>query len=439
MIKVSVIVPVYNGEKYLSRCIDSILRQTLRDIEIILIDDGSKDNSGQIMADYQKRYPGIIKTIYNHINRTTGTSRNIGVSQAEGEYIGFVDADDWIDADFCEKMYGQAKEKNADIVTCGVLRVNENGESKLFFLPPEDWDMELTTENKKKMIVNCFGGMWNNIFRRSIWVEKGFRVLDGLTYNEDMVSVLFLLISKRMATVHEPIYKYWMNPSGNGVFKETVFEEVVSAAKGILMEAKRLEVYDEYKEELFFYILYTVLIDYIPFMEDKKIYERFPYERFFFLLDNVKQMNPDYMKSKYIEERLELRTQLLLQKSGQGAEPLRKYIEHEKEIVAERVESIFLKYRESNVAIWGAGEASRTFLNEYDRNVSKICYVIDKNRELHGRKMPTGHLIVGYEQYLNEIDVILVMKHRHYDEIKTVIGKQAEMIDYERYIYILAD
>lgn len=186
-------------------------------------------------------------------------------------------------------------------------------------------------------------------------------------------------------------------------------------------------------------MLYTVLIDYIPFMEDKKIYERFPYERFFFLLDNVKQMNPDYMKSKYIEERLELRTQLLLQKSGQGAEPLRKYIEHEKEIVAERVESIFLKYRESNVAIWGAGEASRTFLNEYDRNVSKICYVIDKNRELHGRKMPTGHLIVGYEQYLNEIDVILVMKHRHYDEIKTVIGKQAEMIDYERYIYILAD
>ena len=374
--KVSVIVPVYNGEKYLSRCIDSILGQTLRDIEIILIDDGSKDNSGQIMADYQKRYPGMVKTIYNHINRTTGTSRNIGVSQAEGEYIGFVDADDWIDADFYEKMYGQAKEKNADIVTCGVLRVNENGESKLFFLPPEDWDMELTTENKKKMIVNCFGGMWNNIFRRSIWVEKGFRVIEESTYNEDMTSVLFLLLSKKMAIVDEPIYKYWENQCGNGAFNETIYERVVSDAKKIILEAERLNVYEMYKEEMVFYTLYNTLLYYIPIMEDKKIYDSFPYDRYYFLLKHVKQIYPDYMKNKYIEEKLDVRTQLLMKKSEQGEKQFKEYREHEKEIVAEKVRKLFLEFKEKNIAIWGAGERGKTFLIEYDKDAIKIRYAI---------------------------------------------------------------
>lgn len=113
---VSVIVPIYNVEKYLPKCIESIVNQTLTNIEIILVDDGSTDNSGKIAAEYSKKDQRI-KVIYKE-NGGQGSARNIGLDISSGEYIGFVDSDDWIDKDMYEKLYLNAKEKKADITVC---------------------------------------------------------------------------------------------------------------------------------------------------------------------------------------------------------------------------------------------------------------------------------------------------------------------------------
>lgn len=123
MIKVSVIVPIYNAEKYLRQCLDSIVNQTLKDIEIILIDDGSTDGSANIC----KEYLSDSRVIYYYKeNEGLAAARADGIERAQGEYIGFVDSDDWMELDAYEKMYVAAQENNSDIVFCNCIQ-NEDG------------------------------------------------------------------------------------------------------------------------------------------------------------------------------------------------------------------------------------------------------------------------------------------------------------------------
>ena len=127
MPKVSVIIPVYNVDKYLSRCLDSVINQTLEDIEIICINDNSTDNSLDILRDYAQR-DSRIKIIDLPQNLGVGEARNAGIDKASGEYIGFVDSDDYIDLNFYENLYKKAKETNADIVHGRIKMYNYQGE-----------------------------------------------------------------------------------------------------------------------------------------------------------------------------------------------------------------------------------------------------------------------------------------------------------------------
>lgn len=123
MIKVSVVVPIYNAEKYLKQCLDSIVNQTLKEIEIILIDDGSTDGSGEIC----KEYLLDTRVIYYHKeNEGLAAARFDGMERASGEYIGFVDADDWLELDMYEQMYLAAKSNNSDVAFCNCIQ-NEDG------------------------------------------------------------------------------------------------------------------------------------------------------------------------------------------------------------------------------------------------------------------------------------------------------------------------
>ena len=121
--KVSIIVPVYKVEKYLRKCIDSIINQTLKDIEIILVDDGSPDNCGKICDEYAAKDTRI-KVIHKE-NGGLSSARNAGMEVAEGEYIGFVDSDDWIESDMYMTLWQKAKDINADLVNSDYFRNND--------------------------------------------------------------------------------------------------------------------------------------------------------------------------------------------------------------------------------------------------------------------------------------------------------------------------
>ena len=122
-VKVSIIVPVYNVEKYIKKCLDSLVHQTLSDIEIIVVNDGSPDNSELIINQYLKKYSNI--KYFKKENGGQGSARNFGLSKAIGKYIMFVDSDDYVDITMAEKMYNSAIANNSDMVICNINDLNE--------------------------------------------------------------------------------------------------------------------------------------------------------------------------------------------------------------------------------------------------------------------------------------------------------------------------
>lgn len=199
MVKVSIIIPVYNVEKYLPKCLDSLVNQTLKDIEIILVNDGSPDDSQKIIDDYAKKYPKIIKS-YIKENGGQGSARNYGLKKATGEYIGYVDSDDYVELDMYEKLYNKAKKENLDIAICGNYVVYEDSDKKVV----ED-TVHVTNDN----VENAYFGkmaVWNKIYKRNIVDKISFR--SKVWYEDLDFSVKVLSKAKKIGYVDEPLYDY---------------------------------------------------------------------------------------------------------------------------------------------------------------------------------------------------------------------------------------
>ena len=208
MIKVSVIVPVYNVEKYLKRCLDSLVNQTLSDIEIICVNDGSTDGSAQILEEYAQK-DNRIKVI-TQINSGVSEARNVGIKQATGEFIGYVDPDDFIEPVFYEKLYNSAVENNCDIACASVIR--ENNKKKKVLIK---YDKQIIAKNVKEKFElahipeHCY--IWNKIYRREKLISSGinFRremVYEDMIYSPDVVEEL-----DDMVVVPDVWYHYWNN------------------------------------------------------------------------------------------------------------------------------------------------------------------------------------------------------------------------------------
>ena len=157
--KISIVIPVYNAGNYLNECIESIINQTIgfEYIELILVNDGSTDNSKEIIDDYAQKYSNILAINLGKSHSTGGSARNRGVKHAKGKYLMFVDADDVITNDACEKMYNTITSNNADIVTANYKCMNEDGElwKKAIFDENKYPSCELTEVNQKFFYLYC--------------------------------------------------------------------------------------------------------------------------------------------------------------------------------------------------------------------------------------------------------------------------------------------
>ena len=240
MRKVSFIVPCYKVEKYLARCLDSLLEQTLDDIEIICVNDGSPDNSINILRNYQERYKDKISVIDKN-NEGVWRARYDGIKIAKGEYIGFVDSDDYVKKDFAEKLYNEAKKFDADISVCGFERIDmETG--KIY-----SGEMVRTSNNnfniKKnpEKILALNGAPWNKIYRAEILknindLSKPPQVL------EDMMLLLLICIhAEKVVFVQDSLLNYMVHlDSAINTIKEEQREVTYKAM---------LEVRNIYKQE----------------------------------------------------------------------------------------------------------------------------------------------------------------------------------------------
>ena len=193
MPKISIIVPVYNTERYLEMCVDSIRSQTLREIEIILVDDGSTDSSASICRGFQAKDDRI--KFFSIPSSGPAVARNVGLENATGEYIGFVDSDDWIDQNMFERLYQTSRETKADIVGCNFVReylgrrTREDVTWKTGFYTRKDIEDKIFPELIASEALRWIGpfNLVTKIFRRQLIEEKRIRFNEELLSGEDWV------------------------------------------------------------------------------------------------------------------------------------------------------------------------------------------------------------------------------------------------------------
>lgn len=213
MIKVSIIVPVYNVEKYLEKCLDSLINQTLKDIEIICVNDGSTDTSQKILEKYSKKDNRI--TIINQENAGLSVARNSGIDIAKGEYIGFVDSDDWVDLNFYEKLYNSAIENDADIAVSSIIRWRKYNQK--YRIKYEDKIYQSLEEKVSACGIPRICYVWNKLYKSHIVQNEHFT---PNVYFEDIIWLPNIIKqANKIVTVDGTNYYYRAN--NNSIVKKT--------------------------------------------------------------------------------------------------------------------------------------------------------------------------------------------------------------------------
>lgn len=253
-IMLSIIVPVYNVELYLEKCLSSIFASNITDYEVVVINDGTKDNSEQIILKYVEKYKDRI-TYISKENTGLSDTRNIGISIAKGKYIAFVDSDDYIEPNMYELMLNKAVKRDFDVVAADVRLVYENNNKEELVSSRYEKDLFDKEEIKKSMLVQ-YPVVWNKIYKKSL--------LDGIAFSkgvwyEDMEFVLKLYPRiKSIGVVKEPLYNYLQR--GNSItytYNDKLYD-IINNMNKVIDYYKANDTYDEYKEELeYLYVRYA--------------------------------------------------------------------------------------------------------------------------------------------------------------------------------------
>ena len=203
MPKVSIIVPVYNVEKYLRRCLDSLVMQSLNDIEIIVVNDGTKDNSQVIIDEFVRKYPNKVRS-YSKENGGLGDARNFGLQFATAQYIGFIDSDDYVEHNMYELLYLKALQENADIVLCDIEYVWENSNRKLKI----DGLREIKNTDIQKAAFLSPLFAWNKLYQRDLFMNSSIRYPLNLWYEDIPVTLPLFALANKIAYINESMVHY---------------------------------------------------------------------------------------------------------------------------------------------------------------------------------------------------------------------------------------
>ena len=207
---ISLILNVYNGEKYIDKCITSILSQTYNNFEFIIVNDGSTDNTKDIIDIYSTKDNRI--RAFHTENKGISSSRAFGLTKITGEYFIFIDGDDYVDKDYLKELYDSIVKNNADLATCEYYEVRDTGTSQIKILEhtnPIDYTRDLI-HGKTWCVV------WNKLFKTNIVRENKISFIEGSRYWEDVpFSIIYSLYCKKITYIHKPLYHYIKNNSSS--------------------------------------------------------------------------------------------------------------------------------------------------------------------------------------------------------------------------------
>lgn len=279
-IKISVIIPVYNVEKYLSECITSVVNQTMHEIEIICINDGSTDNSLSILEDFAQKDNRII--IINQENKGLSGARNSGLKIAKGEYILFLDSDDSVESDICQKTYEKAIADNSDMVIFSVNVFDEKTSNKndaylsLNIFPKNLKNRVFNYTDCKDFFFRIMVTAWSKLYKKELLEKNNIKFIEGLMYEDNPFWIECFLSAKRISIVDEALINYRtksitsISPTQNDEKKMDVFM-IFSEIEKIL---KGASLYDEFRQAFEFHKKST-FIYWLAKIRDKRIKKKY--------------------------------------------------------------------------------------------------------------------------------------------------------------------
>ena len=240
MPKVSVIIPVYNVENYIEKCLDSVVNQTLEDIEIIIVNDGSEDKSKQKIEKYLENYPDKIKYLQKE-NGGLSSARNFGIPYATGQYIAFLDSDDYIELTAYEEMYKIAKQENADMVECDFIWEYPNKKRK---------DIGEIYQNKKEMLEKARVVAWNKLIKREIIEKERLEFPTGLRYED--VAFFYQLVPylNKVGFVKKCLIHYIQREDSIANTQNIRTKEIFTVLENVISYFQEKGFYEEYKQQL---------------------------------------------------------------------------------------------------------------------------------------------------------------------------------------------
>ncbi len=280
--KISVVIPVYNTEKYLESCLESLINQTLKDIEIICVNDGSTDGSTKILQNFAKKDERI--KIISQENKGQSVARNAGIKSAKGEYIGFLDSDDWADSTMFERLYQNAKNFDADISMCSVTTFNQktgfynNSDPYMTMnLFPQPFEKRaFTPKETYNFIFRICVMPWNKIYKKNFLKTHKILFKEGLNFEDNVFFYETFFQAKKICITKENLVFYRLNSEtsytfGKQDFKKLDFFEIFDLIEKFLKEKKyylQLEDYfQNYKK--------GTLIYWYKKLNDKKTKEKY--------------------------------------------------------------------------------------------------------------------------------------------------------------------
>ncbi len=291
--KVSVIVPVYNVEEYIEKCLESLVHQTLTDLEIIVVNDGSPDNSEKIIKKYEKKYKNIKYLVKE--NGGLSDARNFGLKYAKGEYIAFLDSDDYVSEEMYQMMYIKAKSEDFDMVVCDINYLYPDRTLRV------DSGIKDDTEDIKKTYLTIQPAAWNKLFRRDLFDHK-ILFKKGVWFEDVEFIYRLLPYVKKIGVIHEPFNQYVQR---EGSITNTVNPKIydyIHNMNGVVDYYKKNKIYDEYKKELeYAYVRYI----YATFIRSIAKYDYDEYKKGVNeAIKNVKEHFPHYRRNSYFYKSL---------------------------------------------------------------------------------------------------------------------------------------
>lgn len=273
--KVSVVVPVYNTEKYLRKCLDSLVNQTLEELEIIVVDDGSTDGSVDILKEYQTRYSDRFFVICKE-NEGQGIARNIGIKECSGEYIGFMDSDDYLELDMYEKMYEAAQTESADFAECRYRYVCCDNEIQ----------EELNTygsvrpyKNQKDMFLNPLVSPWNKLYKREVFEQSASLFTEGVIYEDTAFFIKQIPFIKKSVHLEEAFVTHILRGSSTmSINKSKRVGDIFTVLEDILAFYEQKGIRGKYEKELEYFCVKILLcssLERISKVKDKKLRKQF--------------------------------------------------------------------------------------------------------------------------------------------------------------------